>query len=35
MIGEKAADFIREDRAARAAVSLEDDHASSTRHHPA
>jgi choline dehydrogenase-like flavoprotein len=35
MIGEKAVDFIREDRAASAAVSLEDDHASSTRHHPA
>ncbi|MNG22822.1 Oxygen-dependent choline dehydrogenase [compost metagenome] len=35
MIGEKAADFIREDRAARAAVSLEDDHASGTLNHPA
>ncbi|WP_248916306.1 GMC family oxidoreductase [Pseudomonas moorei] len=35
MIGEKAADFIREDREASTAASSEDNHESSTRHHPA
>jgi len=35
MIGEKAADFIRQDRAASTPASSEDDHESSTLHHPA
>ncbi|SEB69154.1 Choline dehydrogenase [Pseudomonas mohnii] len=35
MIGEKAADFIRQDREASTAASSEDNHESSTRHHPA
>jgi choline dehydrogenase-like flavoprotein len=35
MIGEKAADFIRQDREASTVASSEDNHESITRHHPA
>ncbi|TPG75719.1 GMC family oxidoreductase [Pseudomonas arsenicoxydans] len=35
MIGEKAAEFIRQDRAASASLSSKDDHESSTQPHPA
>jgi hypothetical protein len=35
MIGEKAAEFIRQDRAASASLSSKDDHESSTQPYPA
>ncbi len=35
MIGEQAAEFIRQDRATSSALSSKDDHEPSTRHHPA